>query len=150
MDKTTAPETKQTKTMRNISCLVILLSGMSLANIPANLDQSVEIIIQAFSGNKQIRCLTPHLKDIALYGNQLPEEKKSRLRNLGFQFDQPIAHRAMNDRAESEGLDQTHDNGYFRFHYTVNGAHAIASVDTDGNNVPDYIDQMAGVFAHVT
>ena len=76
MDKTTAPETKQTKTMRNISCLVILLSGMSLANIPATLDQSVEIIIQAFSGNKQIRCLTPHLKDIALYGNQLPEEKK--------------------------------------------------------------------------
>ena len=115
MDKTTAPETNQAETMRNISYLVILFSGMSLANVPANLDQSVEIIIQAFSGNKKIRCLTPHLKDITLYGNQIPEEQKSRLRNVGFQFDRPIAHRAMNDRLESIGLDQTHDNGYFRF-----------------------------------
>ena len=150
MDKTTASETKQAETMRNISFLVILLSGMSLANVPVNLDQSVEIIIQAFSGSKKIRCLTPYLKDIALYGNLIPEEQKSRLRNLGFQFDQPIVGRAMDDRAESEGLDQTHDNGYFRFHYTINGTHAVASADTDGNNVPDYIDQMAGVFAHVT
>ena len=150
MDKTTASKTKQAETMRNISLLVILLSGMSIGNVPANLNQSAEIVIHAYSGNKKIRCLTPHLKDIALYGNQLPEEQKSRLRNLGFQFDQPIVRRGMNDRAESEGLDQTHDNGYFRFHYTINGTHAVASADTDGNNVPDYIDQMASVFAHVT
>ena len=135
--------------MRNISYLVILLSSISLAKVPANLDQSVEIVIQSFSGNKQIRCLTPYLKDIALYGNQLTEEQKSRLRNIGFQFGQPIVHRAMNDRPESEGLDHTHDNGYFRFHYTTSGTHAVAGADTDGNNVPDYIDQMADVFAHV-
>jgi len=149
MDKTTTPETNQAKTMRNISFLVIFLSCISLAKVPANLDQSVEIVIQAFSGNNQVRCLTPYLKDIALYGNQLNEEEKSRLRNIGFQFGQPIVHRAMNDRPESEGLDQTHDNGYFRFHYTTSGTHAVASADTDGNNVPDYIDQMADVFAHV-
>ena len=149
MDKTITPETNQEKTMRNISYLVILLSSISLAKVPANLDQSVEIVIQAFSGNKQIRCLTPYLKDIALYGNQLTEEQKSRLRNIGFQFGLPIVHRAMNDRPESEGLDQTHDNGYFRFHYTTSGTHAVAGADTDGNNVPDYIDQMADVFAHV-
>ncbi|MCS5615696.1 MAG: hypothetical protein NZ771_07830, partial [Candidatus Marinimicrobia bacterium] len=135
--------------MRNISYLVILLSSISLAKVPANLDQSVEIVIQAFSGNKQVRCLTPYLKDIALYGNQLTEEQKSRLRNIGFQFGQPIVHRAMNDRPESEGLDHTHDNGYFRFHYTTSGTHAVAGADTDGNNVPDYIDQMADVFVHV-
>ena len=149
MDKTTTPETNQTKTMRNISFLVIFLSCISLAKVPANLDQSVEIVIQAFSGNKQVRCLTPYLKDIALYGNQLTEEQKSRLRNIGFQFGQPIVHRAMNDRPESEGLDQTHDNGYFRFHYTTSGTHAVAGADADGNNVPDYIDQMEDVFAHV-
>ena len=149
MDKTPTPETNQAKTMRNISYLVIFVSCISLAKVPANLDQSVEIVIQAFSGNKQIRCLTPYLKDIALYGNQLTEEEKSRLRNIGFQFGQPIVHRAMNDRPESEGLDQTHDNGYFRFHYTTSGTHAVAGADTDGNNVPDYIDQMADVFAHV-
>jgi len=149
MDKTTTPETNQAKTMRNISFLVIFLSCISLAKVPANLDQSVEIVIQAFSGNKQVRCLTPYLKDIALYGNQLTEEQKSRLRNIGFQFGQPIVHRAMNDRPESEGLDQTHDNGYFRFHYTTSGTHAVAGADADGNNVPDYIDQMADVFAHV-
>ena len=149
MDKTTTPKTNQAKTMRNISFLVIFLSCISLAKVPGNLDQSVEIVIQAFSGNKQVRCLTPYLKDIALYGNQLTEEEKSRLRNIGFQFGQPIVHRAMNDRPESEGLDQTHDNGYFRFHYTTSGTHAVAGADTDGNNVPDYIDQMADVFAHV-
>ncbi len=135
--------------MKNISCLVIFLAGVSLANIPANLNQSAEIVIHAYSGEKNIRCLTPHLKDIALFGNQLPDEQKSRLRNLEFQFNQPIVRRGINDRAESEGLDQTHDNGYFRFHYTINGTHAVASADTDGNNVPDYIDQMASVFAHV-
>ena len=149
MDKTTTPETNQTKTMRNISFLIIFLSCISLAKVPANLDQSVEIVIQAFSGNKQVRCLTPYLKDIALYGNQLTEEQKSRLRNIGFQFGQPIVHRAMNDRPESEDLDQTHDNGYFRFHYTTSGTHAVAGADADGNNIPDYIDQMANVFAHV-
>ena len=135
--------------MRNISYLVILLSSMSLANIPANLSQSVEIVIKAFSGNSQVRCLTPYLKDIALYGNQLTDEQKSRLRNIGFQFGLPIVHRAMNERPESEGLDHTHDNGYFRFHYTTSGTHAVDSTDADGNNVPDYIDQMANVFAHV-
>ena len=135
--------------MRNISYLVILLSSMSLANIPANLSQSVEIVIKAFSGNSQIRCLTPYLKDIALYGNQLTNKQKSRLRNIGFQFGLPIVHRAMNERPESEGLDHTHDNGYFRFHYTTSGTHAVDSTDADGNNVPDYIDQMANVFAHV-
>jgi len=149
MDKTTTPETNQAKTMRNISFLVIFLSSISLAKVPANLDQSVEIVIQAFSGNKQVRCLTPYLKDIALYGNQLTEEEKSRLRYIGFQFGQPIVHRAMNDRPESEGLDHTHDNGYFRFHYTTSGTHAVAGADADGNNVPDYIDQMEDVFAHV-
>ena len=149
MDKTTTPETNQAKIMRNISFLVIFLSCISFAKVPANLDQSVEIVIQAFSGNKQVRCLTPYLKDIALYGNQLTEEQKSRLRNIGFQFGQPIVHRAMNDRPESEGLDQTHDNGYFRFHYTTSGTHAVAGADADGNNVPDYIDQMADVFMHV-
>ena len=136
MDKTTTPEANQTKTMRNISFLVIFLSCISLAKVPANLDQSVEIVIQAFSGNKQVRCLTPYLKDIALYGNQLTEEQKSRLRNIGFQFGQPIVHRAMNDRPESEGLDHTHDNGYFRFHYTTSGTHAVAGADADGNNIP--------------
>ena len=111
MDKTIAPKTKQTETMKNISCLIIFLSGMSLAKVPANLEQSVEIFIEEYSGNKKIRCLTPHLKDIALYGNQIPEAQKSRLRNLGIPIDQPVVGRAMNDRAESEGLDQTHDNG---------------------------------------
>ena len=132
--------------MKNICYLVILLSTISLAKVPGNMDQSVELVIQSFSGNGQVRCLTPHLFNVALYGNQLDENQKSRLRNVGFQFDRPIVHRSMEDRAEAEGLDQTLDNGYFRFHYTITGTHAIANADTNGNTIPDYIDNLVTVF----
>ena len=136
--------------MKNICYLVILLSTISLAKVPGNMDQSVELVIQSFSGNGQVRCLTPHLFNVALYGNQLDENQKSRLRNVGFQFDRPIVHRSMEDRAEGVGLDQTLDNGYFRFHYTITGTHAIANADTNGNTIPDYIDNLVTIFQFVT
>ena len=136
--------------MKNICYLVILLSTISLAKVPGNMDQSVELVIQSFSGNGQVRCLTPHLFNVALFGNQLDENQKSRLRNIGFQFDRPIVHRSMEDRAEGVGLDQTLDNGYFRFHYTITGTHAIANADTNGNTIPDYIDNLVTIFQFVT
>ena len=135
--------------MRKTTFLLIILLEVSFAKLPGNIDQSVEIVIQSFSGNNQERCISPHLRNVALYGNQLNAEQQLRLEEVGFQFSGPIANRSSEDRAESEGLDQTLDNGYFRFHYTTSGTHAVANTDTNNNSIPDYIDQMVDVFAYV-
>ncbi|MCF8321316.1 MAG: T9SS type A sorting domain-containing protein [Flavobacterium sp.] len=37
----------------------------------------------------------------------------------------------------------------FCFHYTLSGADAVPSVDTNSNGFPDYVDQMASVFENV-
>ena len=135
--------------MRKTTFLLIILLEVSFAKLPGNIDQSVEIVIQSFSGNNQERCISPHLRNVALYGNQLNAEQQLRLEEIGFQFSGHIANRSSEDRAESEGLDQTLDNGYFRFHYTTSGTHAVANSDTNNNSIPDYIDQMVDVFAYV-
>ena len=135
--------------MKKTTFLLIILLELSFGKLPGNIDQSVEIVIQAFSGYNQERCISPHLRNVALYGNQLNAEQKLNLGEIGFYFDGDIASRSFEDRAESEGLDQTLDNGYFRFHYTTSGTHAIANSDTNNNSIPDYIDQMVDVFAHV-
>ena len=135
--------------MKKTPFLLIILLELSFGKLPGNIDQSVEIVIQAFSGYNQERCISPHLRNVALYGNQLNAEQKLNLGEIGFYFDGDIASRSSEDRAESEGLDQTLDNGYFRFHYTTSGTHAIANSDTNNNSIPDYIDQMVDVFAHV-
>ena len=135
--------------MKKTTFLLIILLELSFGKLPGNIDQSVEIVIQAFSGYNQERCISPHLRNVALYGNQLNAEQKLNLGEIGFYFDGDIASRSSEVRAESEGLDQTLDNGYFRFHYTTSGTHAIANSDTNNNSIPDYIDQMVDVFAHV-
>ena len=135
--------------MKKTTFLLIILLELSFGKLPGNIDQSVEIVIQAFSGYNQERCISPHLRNVALYGNQLNAEQKLNLGEIGFYFDGDIASRSSEVRAESEGLDQTLDNGYFRFHYTTSGTHAIANSDTNNNSTPDYIDQMVDVFAHV-
>ena len=135
--------------MKKTTFLLIILLELSFGKLPGNIDQSVEIVIQAFSGYNQERCISPHLRNVALYGNQLNAEQKLNLGEIGFYFDGDIASRSSEDSAESEGLDQTLDNGYFRFHYTTSGTHAIANSDTNNNSIPDYIDQMVDVFAHV-
>ena len=135
--------------MKKTTFLLIILLELSFGKLPGNIDQSVEIVIQAFSGYNQERCISPHLRNVALYGNQLNAEQKLNLGEIGFYFDGDIASRSSEDRAESEGLDQTLDNGYLRFHYSTSGTHAVANSDTNNNSIPDYIDQMVDVFAHV-
>ena len=135
--------------MKKSVFLLIILLEVSFAKLPSNIDQSVEIIIQSFSGNNQERCISPHLRNIALYGNQLNEEQQLSLEEIGFQFDGPIVNRSSQDRAEAEGLDQSLDDGYFRFHYSTTGTHAVADSDTNNNSVPDYIDNIVNVFTYV-
>ena len=135
--------------MKKSVFLLIILLEISFAKLPSNIDQSVEIIIQSFSGNNHERCISPHLRNVALYGNQLNEDQQSSLEQIGFQFDRPVISRSSQNRAEAAGLDQSLDNGYFRFHYATTGTHAVASSDTNNNSIPDYIDNIVDIFAHV-
>ena len=135
--------------MRKTTFLLIILLEVSFAKLPGNINQSVEIVIQSFSGNNQERCISPHLRNVSLYGNQLNAEQQLRLIEVGFQFDSPVANRSSQNRAEAADLDQSLDNGYFRFHYTTTGTHAVANSDTNNNSIPDYIDYIVNVFAYV-
>ena len=75
---------------------------------------------------------------------------KNELRSLGFNFDGPIVNRSsLDERTEASGLDQTYDNGKFRYHYTTTGSNAVDDTDDDSNGIPDYIDQMAETFEYV-
>ena len=135
--------------MRKTTFLLIILLEVSFAKLPGNINQSVEIVIQSFSGNNQERCISPHLRNVALYGNQLNSEQQLRLRGVGFQFNSPVVNRSSQNRAEAADLDQSLDNGYFRFHYTTTGTHAVANSDTNNNSIPDYVDYIVNVFTYV-
>ena len=72
---------------------------------------------------------------------------KNELRSLGFNFDGPIVNRSsLDERTEASGLDETYDNGMFRFHYTTTGSNAVSTADTNSNSIPDYIDVMSETF----
>ena len=135
--------------MRKTTFLLIILLEVSFAKLPGNINQSVEIVIQSFSGKNQERCISPHLRNVALYGNQLNSEQQLRLRGVGFQFNSPVVNRSSQNRAEAADLDQSLDNGYFRFHYTTTGTHAVANSDTNNNSIPDYVDYIVNVFTYV-
>ena len=96
--------------MKKSVFLLIILLEVSFAKLPGNINQSVEIVIQSFSGNNQERCISPHLRNVSLYGNQLNAEQQLRLIEVGFQFDSHVANRSSQNRAEAADLDQSLDN----------------------------------------
>ena len=112
--------------------------------------QSAHNIIQVFSNQSSKKHISDDLRIIARFGHSLPEETKNELRSLGFNFDGPIVNRSfLDERTEASGLDETYDNGKFRFHYTTTGSNAVSTADTNSNAVPDYIEQMSDVFNYV-
>ena len=109
--------------------------------------QSAEIIIQAFEEKLETKVhLTPHLFNIARGGHLLDEEKKERLKDLGFDFNHMLVNRGGTQRAEGRGLDQYYDTGYFRIHFTTIGRNAVNEMDQNANNIPDYIESVAKIF----
>lgn len=85
------------------------------------------------------------LREISKYGHKLPLETRSKLEGIGFNFNGPIVR---TDRPQN--LDQTLDEGFFRFHYTLTGNHAVSSIDSDANGVSDYIDFIAKTFKDIS
>jgi len=135
--------------MKRILAIIFIVGCLSAAPHPQAV-QSAHNIIQVFSNQSSKKHISDDLRIIARFGHSLPEETKNELRSLGFNFDGPIVNRSSVDvRTEASGLDETYDNGKFRFHYTTTGSNAVTTADTNSNSVPDYIDQMSAELNYV-
>ena len=135
--------------MKRILAIIFIVGCLSAAPHPQAV-QSAHNIIQVFSNQSSKKHISDDLRIIARFGHSLPEETKNELRSLGFNFDGPIVNRSfLDDRTESSGLDEMHDNGMFRFHYTTTGSNAVSTADTNSNSVPDYIEQMSAELNYV-
>lgn len=129
---------------------IILIVGFLGAEPHPQAVQSAQEIIQVYNNQSSKQHISDDLRNIARHGHSLPEELQQELRSLGFNFEGPIVNRTMNtERTEASGLDETYDNGMFRFHYTQSGSNAVSTADTNSNSVPDYIEQMSAVFNYV-
>ena len=135
--------------MKRILAIIFIVRCLAAEPHPQAV-QSAHNIIQVFSNQSSKRHISDDLRIIARYGHSLPEEMKNELRSLGFNFDGPIVNRSsLDERTEASGLDETYDNGMFRFHYITTGSNAVSTSDTNSNAVPDYIEQMSDVFNYV-
>ena len=129
---------------------IIFIVGYLAAEPHPHAVQAAQEIIQVFSNQTSKRHISDDLRIIAKYGHSLPEEMKNELRSLGFNFDGPIVNRSsLDERAEASGLDETYDNGMFRYHYTTTGSNAVSTADTNSNSIPDYIEQMSAELNYV-
>ena len=88
------------------------------------------------------------LREIAKYGHELDDNRKTELKELGFDFSSQLV-RSM----RPQNLDKYVDGGIFRFHYTLTGVDAVSSKDEDDENysgtpngIPDYVDLMINTF----
>jgi hypothetical protein len=134
--------------MKNLLAVIILFAFLSAEPHPEAI-KSAQDIIQVFSNQSSKSHISDDLRTIARYGHSLSNETKQILKLLGFNFDGKIVNRSLDERSEANGLDDTYDSGNFRFHYTTSGSHAVSSLDTNSNSIPDYIEQMSDVFNHV-
>ncbi len=135
--------------MKRILAIIFIVGCLAAEPHPQAV-QAAQEIIQVFSNQTSKRHISDDLRIIAKYGHSLPEEMKNELRSLGFNFDGPIVNRSsLDERAEASGLDETYDNGMFRFHYTTTGSNAVSTADTNSNSIPDYIEQMSAELNYV-
>ena len=134
--------------MKNLLAVILLFAFLSAEPHPEAI-KSAQNIIQVFSHQSSKSHISDDLRTLARYGHSLSENTKHELRLLGFNFGGRIVNRSLDVRTEASGLNDTYDNGNFRFHYTTSGSHAVSSSDTNSNSIPDYIEQMSDVFNHV-
>ena len=134
--------------MKRILAIIFIVGCLSAAPHPQAV-QSAHNIIKVFSNQSSKKHISDDLRIIARFGHSLPEEMKNELRSLGFNFDGRIVNRSLDERTEASGLDETYDNGKFRFHYTTTGSNAVSTADTNSNSVPDYIEQMSAELNYV-
>jgi hypothetical protein len=127
--------------------LILLFSALVIADEQdSNVHQSAQTVLSTLQGNQTANSLTTELLNIALHGHSLPPELQEELRQVGFNFSRQLV---VFNRPSGLDLTVSDTSGYFLFHYTVNGVQAVDSHDGDLNGIPDYVDQMAEIFAQV-
>ena len=133
--------------MKKLTFFLVMISYVYTQDI----QQSAIEIIKGFNGQPiESDQVTSYLLDIARNGHQLDINTKSRLEQIGFNFNQSLVSRSGAKRSESLGLDKYHDVKYFRIHYTISGRNAVSPVDLNSNGIPDYIESLAEVFDYVS
>jgi len=84
------------------------------------------------------------LHDIFKYGYLLSDSSKEALSQKGFIFNKKLT-----SSARPQNLDQYTDDGFFRFHYTLQGSDAVSPIDSNQNQIPDYVDLIMNTFKSI-
>lgn len=133
--------------MKKSQVLLIFLlftTSLSFADNKSIVIQSANTVIDVFEDRTFVRHLTPYMADIARNGHLLPDETKTKLKSLGFDFSGNIV-----TMLRSTYYDYYYDTDHFRIHYDLTGTHAVDNIITNENNIPDYINTMAEIFEEV-
>ena len=132
--------------MKKLKVLLIFLlvsSTILFADNKSIVIKSANIVIDVLEQKTFSRHITSNLIEIARNGHLLPEETKSKLKSLGFDFSGNLVIMLRPD------LDYYYDTNHFRIHYDLTGTNAVDNTDSNGDSVPDYIDTMGIVFEDV-
>ena len=120
-------------------CISISLSAQDL-NEKKILAQEASLQIVNSSTNHY----SETLHDIFKYGYLLSDSSKEVLEQKGFVFNKKLT-----SSARPQNLDQYTDDGFFRFHYTLQGSDAVSPIDSNQNQIPDYIDLIITTFKSI-
>lgn len=132
--------------MKNLKKLLILLlvfASILLSDNKSIVIQSASTVIEVLEGKSFVRHMTPFIIDIARNGHLLPDEIKTKLKLLGFDFSGNLVVMIR------PNLDYYYDTVHFRIHYDLTGTNAVDNTITNENNIPDYINTMAIIFEEV-
>jgi len=133
--------------LKHIKVLLILLlihTTLIFADNKSIVIQSANTVIDVLEERTFVRHLTPYIADIARNGHLLPEETKDRLKSLGFNFSSDMV-----TMQQSTYYDYSYDTPHFRIHYDLAGNNAVDNTDSDGDNIPDYIETVGREFENV-
>ena len=122
---------------------LLIVTTSLLADNKSIVIQSANTVIEVLEERSFVRHLTPYITDIARNGHLLPEETKTKLKSLGFDFSGNLVIMLR------PTLDFYYDTNHFRIHYDLTGSNAVDNTDSNGDTVPDYIETMAEVFEEV-
>ena len=132
--------------MKKLKVLLLFLpvfTTLLFADNKSIVVNSANIVIDVLEGKTFERHLTSNLIEIARYGHLLPEETKTKLKSLGFDFSGNMV------VLTRPNLEYYYDTTHFRIRYDLTGTNAVDNSDLDGNLIPDYIDTVATVFEEV-
>lgn len=127
-----------------IALIFILFGNQLIADSKAiSATNSAQKIIDVLEHKTFERHITTDMFNIARNGHLLSDEIKKELESFGFDFS------GSKVVMKSLLMQDYYDTERFRIHYDISGFNAVDPADSDGDNIPDYIETMAEVFEEV-